>query len=116
VTTTIWKRANTALATLDLPMAAGLYITSTEESLPDEFLVYDLVADAEALAEDDDEALRSLRVQVSYYNRSGLDGMPDIKGAMKAAGFSRGPMRSLPYNPNTRHFGAALEFVYLEEE
>jgi hypothetical protein len=42
--------------------------------------------------------------------------MPDIVGAMTLAGFTRLPGRELPYNPNTRHFGIALDFNYLEEE
>jgi hypothetical protein len=114
--TTIWERTKTALTGLNIAMAADAYLAATGAALPDEFLVYSLVSDAEALPSDDDEDLRLLRMQISYFNRTGLAGMPDIKGAMKAAGFSRGPVRDLPYNQNTRHFGAALDFLYLEEE
>jgi hypothetical protein len=58
--------------------------------------------------------MRCWRVQISYYNRSGLAGMPDIDGAMTSAGFERGGVRELPYNQQTRHFGLALEFIYTE--
>jgi len=54
-------------------------------------------------------------MQVSVYDRNGLTNLPDTDGVMVAAGFSRGPKRELPYNPATRHFGLALEYVYLEE-
>ena len=114
--TTIWERTATALTGLGLPMSADVNLVATGAAMPDTFLVYGLVSDAEALASDDDEDLRLLRMQVSYFSRNGLAGMPDIKGAMKAQGFTRGPMRPLPYNQNTRHFGAALEFIYLETE
>lgn len=116
MTTTIWERTNTALAGLSLPMAANIYLAATAAALPDAFIVYSLVSSPPEQHADDAEKLRSYRMQVSYYSRSGLATMPAIHTAMTAAGFTRGPMRELPYNQDTRHFGAALEFVYLEQE
>jgi hypothetical protein len=113
--TTIWERVGTALAGLSQPKAASAYLAATGADLPDEFLVYFLVAAPPQSHADDVERSRLYHVQVSYYNRAGLVGMPDIAGAMTAAGFTRGPLTELPYNPDTRHFGLSLEFFYLDE-
>jgi hypothetical protein len=31
---------------------------------------------------------------------------------MVDVGFTRGPMREMPYNADTRHYGLVMEFVY----
>jgi hypothetical protein len=113
---TIWERVEDALDGLGLPVAAGVMLQASGESLPDAYLVYFLIADPPAQHADDAETLRNHHVQVSAYSRSGLSTLPDIAGAMVAAGFTRGPRRELPYNQSTRHFGLALEFWFLEEE
>ena len=112
---TIWARVKTALTSLSIPMAANTMVTCTGTQLPDTNLVYQLISSPQEQAADDRETLRSYRMQVSYYSRAGLTNLPDISGAMVAAGFTRGPIRELPYNPTTRHFGLAMEFVFLEE-
>ena len=114
--TTIWERTNTALLTLSLPLAANAYVVSTGSQLPDAYLVYFLVSAPPQQHADDVETLRSYTMQVSYYSRLGLAGMPDINGAMTAAGFTAGPLRELPFNQQTRHFALMLEFSYLEEK
>ena len=114
--TTIWARVNSALAGLSLPMAAGYYTVATGAELPEEFLVYFEVSGIQQQVADDAETSRQHHVQISYFNRAGLAGMPAIASAMVAAGFTRGPERDLPYETETRHFGHALEFFYLEEE
>ena len=111
---TIWERTLAALTPLGLPMAANVYIAATGNALPDTYLVYFLVSSPPEQHADDAETLRSYNMQVSYYARAGLAGMPNIDGAMTAAGFARGPQTELPYNQLTRHFGLALEYVYLE--
>lgn len=116
MTTTIWERVKTALTALALPLAANVYIPDSGHELPDSYLVYFMVSDPPAQHADNVEKLRTYRMQVSYYSRSGLLTMPDIVGAMTGAGFTRLPGRELPYNPDTRHFGIALDFSYLEEE
>ncbi len=113
---TIWERIYTALAPLNLPMAAGAMIVNTEAERPDTYLVYFLVSSTPAQHADDQEQIRSYLVQVSIYSRNGLINLPDIAGAMKQAGFTAGPVRELPYNPQTKHFGLAMEFNYLERE
>lgn len=113
-TTTIWERVKTALTALSIPMAASEYKIQTGSILPDLYLVYFLVSSPPEQHADDIETLRSYRMQVSVYSRTGLTSLPDVTGAMVAAGFSRGPMTEIPFNQLTGHFGLALEFVYLE--
>lgn len=113
---TIWERTAAALASLGVPVAAGVYLSATPAALPDLYLVYFLVSSPPEQHADDVETLRSYRMQVSAYIRTGLAGLPDIDSAMTAAGFTRGPQTEIPYNQLTRHFGLALEYVYLETE
>ena len=110
----IWAQVKAALTPLNVPMAAGVYLAAAG-NLPDLFLVYNLVSSPPEQHANDRETLRSNRVQVSIYNRGGLESLPAVTSAMVAAGFTRGPLRELPYNQATRHFGIALEFVNLEE-
>ncbi len=110
----IWERVVAALTSLAVPMAANVYIATTGAELPDLYLAYFLVSSPPEQHADDEETLRSYRMQISVYNRAGLASLPDVDSAMVAAGFSRGPQRELPYNQLTRHFGLALEYVYLE--
>lgn len=112
----IWTEVKDALTGLSLPMAANVFLVATGAELPDTFLVYQLISDPPAQNADDGETLRSYRVQVTYYGRAGLSGMPDIEGAMIAAGFTRMAGRELPYNTETRHFGFASDFNLLVEE
>jgi hypothetical protein len=112
--TTIWERTEDALAGISQPKAANFYQAATGAELPDTFLVYFLVSSLPEQHADDDEVMRSWRMQISIYSRSGLAGLPDTDTPMLAAGFTRGPQRELPYNQMTRHFGLALEYIYLD--
>jgi hypothetical protein len=112
----IWTATQTALTSLSIPMAANQYLVSTAAALPDAFIVYQVISDPPVQHADNVEKLRQYRMQVTYYSRTGLAAMPDIEGAMRAAGFARQPGRELPYNQDTRHFGFALDFSYLDEE
>jgi len=111
---TIWERVVSALSGLGKTMAANVLIVASEAERPDEYLVYMVVASPAEQFADNLETMRSYTVQVSYYNRAGLAGMPDISGSMETAGFTPGSQRELPYNQQTRHFGYALDFVYVE--
>ena len=112
----IWSITKTALTGLGVPISAGVHLEDSGDELPDLFLVYFLVSSPPEQSADDSETLRSYRMQVSVYSRSGLNSLPDIDTVMVAAGFSRGPQHELPFNQLTRHFGLALEYIYLEEE
>jgi hypothetical protein len=115
--TTIWERTYSALSGLEVPLAANRYLPgSDEDELPDLFIVYQLISSPPELHAENVEKYRSYRMQVTIWNRDGLVSLPDVAGAMVAAGFGRGPVRELPYVESTRHFGLAFEFLYLEEE
>lgn len=111
----IWSTVQTALTPLAIPMAANMYLTATPDDLPDVYLVYFLVSSPSEQHMDDKESLRSYRMQVSVYSRSGLGNLPDVNGRMILAGFMAGPKTELPYNQQTRHYGLALEYYFLEE-
>jgi hypothetical protein len=115
---TIWERVASALSVIGatVPVSAGQKMVASGVQLPDQFIVYFLVSSPAEQHADDAETLRSYRVQVSIFSRSGLAGLPDVSAAMVTAGFTRGVQRELPYNQVTAHYGLALEFNYLEEQ
>jgi hypothetical protein len=116
--TTIFARVETVLkaALPSLPVSLSSKLLATGTALPDEFCTYQLITAPGEDWADDKETARSYLVQVNYYNRAGLDGLPNIDGAMVTAGFSRGPRHQLPYDQMTRHFGLALDFNFYESE
>lgn len=116
MTTTIWARTLAALTGLGLPLAANQMVMDTGEALPEAFIVYTLITAPPEQFADDDITVRSYTVQVSYYARAGLAGMPDINAAMRAAGFSCGPFRELPFSQNSHHYGVAFDYIFLEGE
>jgi hypothetical protein len=112
----IWETTKAALDSLGIPVAANVNILASGSTLPDQYLVYQLIADAPAQHADNSETLRSQLVQVSFYSRSGLATVPaQVESAMLAAGFTRVGGREIPYNAQTRHFGIALDFDFLED-
>jgi hypothetical protein len=113
--TTIWERVNTALTPLALPMAASAYIVATGVAIPDTYLVYFVFSIDPELHADNEEILRSEAVQVSIYNKTGNASLPDVIGAMIIAGFTFIGGRELDYDTDTKHFGIAFDFEYLEE-
>jgi hypothetical protein len=116
MTISIWERVEDALTPLALPMAAGVWISESGQPQPDRYLVYSLVSSRPEQHADDLERNRTSRIQVSFYSRSSLAGMPDIATAMRLGGFTFGPARDLPYSTETKHFGYAMDFFYLDEE
>lgn len=112
----IWSDTAAALATLaPIPVSADQKLIASGASLPDEFITYFLPTSTPEAHADDAEVMRSYTIQVSYFNRAGLGSVPDIDGAMVAAGFSRGPQRGIPYDQVTGHYGLALDYNYFEE-
>lgn len=114
--TTIWERTAAALGGLGLPVAASVEKLTGVGGLPDAYLVHFLVSEPAEQHADNQETLRGYRVQVSYYSRAGLIGMPDVVGAMVGAGFARAGARELGFNQQTGHYGLALDFFYMESE
>lgn len=111
----IWERTKAALAGLGLPLAANTYI-AVGSDLPDAYLVYQMISNPPRQHADNLEALRSYRMQISYYSRTGLTTVPaSVEAAMLAAGFTRLEGRELPYSRETGHFGIAMDFNFLED-
>jgi hypothetical protein len=113
---TIWELTNDALETITpaVPFAASAYIPATPGVFPDLYLVYIVVDMLPAQHANDEETLRSELVQISIYNRAGLNSLPDVIGAMTAAGFTFVAGREIAYDLETRHYGLAFDFEYLE--
>jgi hypothetical protein len=112
----IWEITEDALDGLGLPLAANTMIMPSGQELPDQYLVYQLISNPPQLHADDLETLRSYRMQVSFYSRTGLATTPaQVETAMLAAGFTRIEGRELPYNLQTRHFGVSMDFNFLED-
>lgn len=112
----IWEITEDALDGLSVALAANVMIRETNEALPDNYIVYQVISSPPVQAANDVETLRYWRMQVTYYDRAGLINMPAIEAAMVTAGFSKSMFREIPYNQLTRHYGLAMEFIFLEEE
>ena len=111
---TIWERVLTALTPLGLPLEANVLIVDSESDRPDAYITYFEVTSVAVQHADNVEKHRAPTVQVTYYSRAGLATMPDIPAAMAAAGFMAAGRRELPRNQDTRHYGYALDFVFVE--
>lgn len=109
--TTIFEKVAVALETLGVPFAQNTYLTASGEELPTEYLVYQLISAPAQQHADDEETLRTFRMQVSAYSTDGLTSLPDVDGAMKSAGFQKGPVRELPYDHDTGYFGLATDYI-----
>jgi hypothetical protein len=111
--TTILERVKSAMDTLSpaVPHALAPYEGAT---LPDLYIVYQLLPSPPAAHADNVEIARAYYVQVSIYNRTGLVSLPDVDTAMIAAGFQKGSLRQLPKDQTTGHHGMAKDYVYLE--
>ena len=113
----IWTITYSALLGLGYPLAANTMILATGADYPDEYLVYQVISNPPELHADDVESLRSYRMQVTVYSRTGMGTIPPlVETAMLAAGFTRLEGRELPYNVQTRHFGFSTDFSYLSED
>jgi len=112
----IWELTEDALDGLGVDLAANVMIRATASALPDSYIVYQVISSPPLQHGDNVERLRWWRMQVTYYSRAGLIAMPAIEAAMVTAGFTKSMFRELPYNELTRHYGFAMDFIYLEEE
>jgi hypothetical protein len=115
--TTIFERVAVALDNLSpsVPYASSIYIPATGSVLPDVFLVYNLVSSPPEQHGDDTERMRSYRVQINIWSKSGLVSLPDLDGVMTTAGFMKAGKTQLPYSQDTGHFGLANDYVYVED-
>ena len=110
--TTIFARVETALGTISpaVPFAMAPY----EGSLPDQFIVHQLLPSPPHDHADNVEIARAYFVQVTIWSKSGLAVLPDVDAAMKAAGFKKGSERQLPKDSQSGHYGLATDYLYLE--
>ena len=109
----IFEITKSALATLSpaVPFAMDEFVGD----LPDLFCVYYVIDGVGAEHADNEETCRTYRVQVSIMKRTGLTDLPDVDGAMRAAGFTKGPERELRKDSTTSHYGLAKDYFYLQE-
>ena len=112
---TIWERVKTALNGLGVPVAANVLIPATGAELPDTFVTYQLISQPEELSADNVETVTSYDVQVTVWSRAGLPGVAGLHAAMVAAGFRRSATRELDYQTETRHFGLAYNYIFVED-
>lgn len=112
----VYTRTLNALTPLGVPLAAQKMIAADASSLPDVYLTYFLVSSVPVQSADDAETERRQRMQVTAWSRGGLTSLPNVPGAMTAAGFMRGEERELSRDPDTGHFGLAMDFLTLEEQ
>lgn len=110
--TTIFEHVETALGTIDpaVPFALAPY---KGNPLPDVYIAHQMIVGTPEQSADDAETERAYFVQVSIFSRTGLVGLPDVDAAMTAAGFTKGPERQLPQDPQTGHYGLAKEYIYV---
>jgi len=114
MTINIFEVVNNALASIEpaIPFAADTFIGS----LPDTYLTYFLISSPPEQSADDVETERSYRIQISFWGRTGIAGLPTaiVDAAMIAAGFIPSNFRQLPRDQASQHFGLAKDYIYLD--
>lgn len=110
--TTIFERVKTALNTLSPAVAFSL--APYKGTLPDTYIVYQLIVSTPESHFDNVEAARGDLVQVSIYSRAGLTVLPDVDTAMIGQGFMKGDWRQLPQDAETGHYGLAKDYQFTE--
>lgn len=110
--TTIFQRVETALSTISpaVPHSAAPY----KGSLPDAYITHQLINSPPELHADNAEVERSCTIQISIWDKAGIPSESSVDAAMLAAGFMKGDVRQVPQDPQTRHYGLAIEYIYLE--
>jgi hypothetical protein len=109
--TTIFERVETALGTISpaVPFALSPY----KGTLPDAYIVHQLIDSPTEQHADGVETERSYKVQITLWDKAGVPSTTKVDAAMSAAGFYKGNVRQLPQDAQTHHYGLAVEFVYV---
>ena len=109
----VFSLTKTALDTLNpaVPFAASPFEGAT---LPDRYIVYQLIDDDAADHADNVEIARLYIMQITTWDKKGFVDLPDIDTAMLAAGFTKGKRRQLPKDQKTGHVGLAQFYSYFE--
>jgi hypothetical protein len=114
--TTVFEVTAGALTTLAVPFGQNTY-HSADGTIPDQYLVYQEITGVGKQHADNEEINRMHRIQVTCFSRTGLASLPDVDGAMRAAGFTLGPERELPQDISTEHYILAKDyFILLDKE
>jgi hypothetical protein len=110
--TTIFERVETALGTISpaVNYAAAPY----KGTLPNAFITHQLINSPPEQHADNVEIERSYTIQISIWNKTDIPSEAGVDTAMLAAGFMKGDVRQLPQDPQTHHYGLAIEYFYLE--
>jgi len=109
--TTIFERTASALATVS--PAIQYAVAPYKGSLPSAFVTYQLLPSPAAQHADDLETERAYQMQLNFWDQAGIPSSDSVDAAMIAAGFVKGDMRQLPQDPNTHHYGLAVEYIYV---
>lgn len=110
--TTVWERTATALGTVN--PAVNYAIAPYKGDLPNAFIAYQLVNSPPEQHADGEETERSYTMQLSFWDTAGIPTTSNVDAAMKTAGFMKGNIVPLPQDPQTHHYGLAVEYVYFE--
>lgn len=113
---TIWERVATALTTLGVPFADGKFTVGSGQDFPSTYLVFYLISSVPEQHADNAEVLRSYPIRVNVFCKTGLTSLPDVDGAMQAAGFIKGAMTEIPPEEEGGHYGLGTDYVYTESE
>lgn len=110
--TTVFERTATALGTVS--PAVNYAIAPYKGDLPNAFVAYQLINSPAEQHADNAETERSDTMQLSFWDKAGIPSTDNVDAAMQAAGFMKSNVRQLPQDPQTHHYGLAVEYVYLE--
>jgi hypothetical protein len=112
--TTIFEWVETALGTIS--PAVNYALAPYKGTLPNAFIVHQLIGSPAEQHADGVETERSYTVQITLWDIAGIPFTTNVDAAMKAAGFYKGNVRQLPQDAQTHHYGMAVEYVYLETQ
>jgi len=112
--TTVFELVETALGTISpsISFAAAPY----KGTLPNAYVTHQLINSPPEQHADNVETERSYTMQLSFWDKAGIPSTTNVDTAMKAAGFHKGDVRQLPQDPQTHHYGLAVEYVYFETQ
>lgn len=112
--TIIFERVETALGTISpaVQFASAPY----KGTLPNAYITHQLVNSPAEQHADGVETERSYTMQLTLWDKAGIPSTTSVDAAMKAAGFQKGNITQLPQDPQTHHYGLAVEYVYIESQ
>lgn len=110
--TTIFERVESALGTIS--PAVSFASAPYKGTLPDAYITHQLINSPAEQHADNEETERSYTIQINFWDKANIPSTASVDAAMKAADFHKGDVRQLPQDPQTHHYGLAVEYVYFE--